>query len=215
MQRAIILSLVSSSLAVLFMVLLFTPLAYYLSRYGNEILDTLVDLPAMIPHPIIGIALLVIDSPLTPTGKLLLSAGINFFNTLLGLVSALVIVSSPLYIKSALSYFDSMSKSREYYAAGLGLSPMKVFLRVVLPNSTGAIVTASLLAMSRAMSEFGSIAIVAFTVLNAFGLSGSSAASVLIYQYYLYFGLKAAVSASAAMVLVSLPIMIAARFVRR
>src|SRR5579884_277570 len=213
MQKAIILSLLGSSMAVLFIALLFTPLAYYLSRNRNYVAETLVDLPAMVPHPIIGIALLVLDSPLTPTGRFLLSLGVNFFNSLSGFVIALIIVSAPLYIKSLLSYFDSMDRAPEYYASGLGAG--KVFLQIVLPRSLRGILTASLISLSRAMSEFGSIAIVAYSILNLFALSGSTAASVLIYQYYTSFGLKAAVTASAAMVLVAIPIMIATRILSR
>jgi molybdate/tungstate transport system permease protein len=215
MQKAIILSLLGSSMAVLFIALLFTPLAYYLSRNRNYVAETLVDLPAMVPHPIIGIALLVLDSPLTPTGRFLLSLGVNFFNSLSGFVIALIIVSAPLYIKSLLSYFDSMDRAPEYYASGLGAGAGKVFLQIVLPRSLRGILTASLISLSRAMSEFGSIAIVAYSILNLFALSGSTAASVLIYQYYTSFGLKAAVTASAAMVLVAIPIMIATRILSR
>ncbi|MEM3684382.1 MAG: ABC transporter permease [Conexivisphaerales archaeon] len=215
MQRAILLSLLGSAIAVLAIVALYTPLAYYLSRNRNSLAESLVDLPAMVPHPIIGIALLVIDSPLTPTGRFLLSIGIDFFNSLPGLVVALLIVSAPLYIKSLLSFFDSLDKSPEYFARGLGAGITRVFVHVVLPRSIRGILTASLLSLSRAMSEFGSIAIVAYSVLGLYGLSGSSAASVLIYQYYTSFGLKAAVTASAAMVVVALPIMVAMRVLNR
>jgi len=166
MQKAIILSLISSAIAVFFIALLFTPLSYYLSRNRNDVAETLVDLPAMVPHPIIGIALLVFDSPLTPTGKFLLGIGINFFNSLDGMVIALIIVSAPLYIKSLLSYFDSMDRAPEYFARGLGAGVGKVFMQIVLPRSLRGILTASLISLSRAMSEFGSIAIVAYSILN-------------------------------------------------
>jgi len=215
MQKAIILSLISSAMAVLFIALLFTPLSYYLSRNRNDVAETLVDLPAMVPHPVIGIALLVFDSPLTPTGKFLLGIGINFFNSLDGMVIALIIVSAPLYIKSLISYFDSMDIAPEYFARGLGAGVGKVFMLIVLPRSLRGILTASLISLSRAMSEFGSIAIVAYSILNFFTLSGSSAASVLIYQYYTSFGLKAAITASAAMIIVAIPIMIATRILSR
>jgi molybdate/tungstate transport system permease protein len=214
-RGSIILSLFASSIAVLVIFVLFTPLAYYLSRYESPFAETLSDLPAMVPHPVIGIALVVIDSPLTPTGRFLLSIGVNFFNSMLGLVTALTIVSAPLYIKSVLSYFDSMDRSAENFAMSLGASRLRAYLSVVLPASGRGIMTASLISLSRAMSEFGSIAIVAFAILDAPGfLSGSSAASVTVYQYYSYYGLNAAVTASASMILVSIPIMVAARLVR-
>lgn len=54
-------------------VLLLTPLAYYLARSRDRVAETLVDVPASVPHPIIGVALLILDSPLTPSGRFLLS----------------------------------------------------------------------------------------------------------------------------------------------
>src|SRR5947209_472742 len=103
--QSIELTLISSALAVVISVTLFTPLAYYFARNRNAVAETLADIPASIPHPIIGIALLVLDSPITPTGRFLLSIGINFFNTILGLVIALTIVSAPIYIKSMQPFF--------------------------------------------------------------------------------------------------------------
>ncbi|MDG6934154.1 MAG: ABC transporter permease [Nitrososphaerota archaeon] len=215
-QKSIMLTIFASALAVVFEVVLFTPLSYFLSRNANPVAETLADIPAVIPHPIVGVALLVLDSPLTPTGKFLLSIGINFFDTLTGLVAALVIVSAPFYIKSMQGFFQSMSPAKEYYALGLGASRMRTFLFVVLPNSIKGLLNGALIAMSRAMSEFGSIAIVAYLLLQApFSLSGTSPASVLIFQYYSYYGLPAAVSSSAVLILVSIPLMIGVRLVGR
>jgi molybdate/tungstate transport system permease protein len=213
--NSIILTLVSSGIAVIAEVLIFTPLAYYLARSQNSLAETLVDIPASIPHPIIGVALLVLDSPLTPTGRFLLALGINFFDSILGLVVALTVISAPIYVKAMQPFFSSMSMSHENYALGLGASRMKTFLQVVVPNSFRGITSASLIALSRAMSEFGSIAILAYVVLDAPAwLAGSSPASVLIFQYYGYSGLNAAVTASSVLVLISIPIMVALRLVQ-
>ncbi|MHB8565582.1 MAG: ABC transporter permease subunit [Nitrososphaerales archaeon] len=211
--RSIELSLLSSALAALISIAVFTPLAYYLARNQNKLGETLADIPAIVPHPIIGVALLVLASPLTPFGQFLLSIGINLFNTILGLVLALTIVSAPIYIKSIQPYFQSMNVAHENYALGLGASKLKTYVSVVLPNSGRGIATASLISMSRAMSEFGSIAIIAYYVLQA-PFFGVNPASVLIFQYYSFYGLGAAVTASAVMILVSFVIMIGLRFVR-
>lgn len=212
--QSIGLTLVSSALAVVISALLFTPLAYYFARNRNAIAETLADIPASIPHPIIGISLLVLDSPITPTGRFLLSIGINFFNTILGLVVALTIVSAPIYIKSMQPFFDSMNRSHENYALGLGASKMRTFISVVIPNSSHGIVTASLISMSRAMSEFGSIAIIAYYILQ-FPFYGVRPAPVLIYDYFTCCGLGAAVTTSAVMVVISISLMIAFRILRR
>jgi molybdate/tungstate transport system permease protein len=213
--RSVALTLIASTLTVLVEILLFTPLSYYLARNRNSLAETLADIPASIPHPIVGIALVVIDSPLTPTGRFLLAIGLNFFNTMLGLVVALTIISAPIYIKSMQPFFESMNRAPENFALGMGASRLSTFTSVVLPNSLRGILGASLIALSRAMSEFGSVAIIAYVILAApFGLTGSSPASVTIFNFYDAGDLSAAVTASAVLIAVSIPLMVALRLVR-
>jgi len=215
--RSIALTLFSSALAVAVDILLFTPLAYYLARENNGLAESLVDIPISVPHPIIGVALLILDSPLTPTGKFLLSYHINFFNTLLGLVTALVIMSAPIYVKSMQPYFESREPSAEDFAMGLGASRLRTFFSVVLPESSEGLTSASLISMSRALSEFGSISIVAYYVLQ-YPFYGVSPASVTIFDFFsgaVAGGLYAAVTASATMIVVALPIALAGHLVRR
>jgi molybdate/tungstate transport system permease protein len=212
--RSIELTLISSAIAAAVSVALFTPLSYYFARNKNSIGETLSDIPASIPHPIVGVAILVIASPLTPFGKFLISIGINVFDSVLGLIIALTIVSAPIYIKSMQPFFQSMNMAYENYALGLGASKSRTFVSVVLPNSGKGILGASLISMSRAMSEFGSIAIVAYYVLQQ-PFYGVNPAPVLIFQYYTYYGLGPAVTASAVMILVSIVMMIVLRIVKR
>ncbi|HYA56007.1 MAG TPA: ABC transporter permease [Nitrososphaerales archaeon] len=215
--RSIELTLFSSALAVVADFILFTPLAYYLARGNDRISESLVDIPVSVPHPIIGVALLILDSPVTPTGKFLLGLQINFYNTILGLVTALVIMSAPIYVKSMEPYFESKDPSPEEFAMGMGASRLKTLYSVVLPNSRDGLTSASLISMSRALSEFGSISIIAFYVLQ-FPFYGVSPASVTIYEFFsgnMSGGLNAAVTASAAMILVAIPITLAGHMFRR
>jgi len=215
--RSIELTLFSSALAVVADFILFTPLAYYLARGNDRISESLVDIPVSVPHPIIGVALLILDSPVTPTGKFLLGLQINFYNTILGLVTALVIMSAPIYVKSMEPYFESKDPSPEEFAMGMGASRLRTLYSVVLPNSRDGLTSASLISMSRALSEFGSISIIAFYVLQ-FPFYGVSPASVTIYEFFsgnMSGGLNAAVTASAAMILVAIPITLAGHMFRR
>jgi len=215
--RSIELTLFSSALAVVADFILFTPLAYYLARGNDRISESLVDIPVSVPHPIIGVALLILDSPVTPTGKFLLGLQINFYNTMLGLVTALVIMSAPIYVKSMQPYFQSKDPSPEEFAMGMGASRLRTLYSVVLPNSRDGLTSASLISMSRALSEFGSISIIAFYVLQ-FPFYGVSPASVTIYEFFsgnMSGGLNAAVTASAAMILVAIPITVAGHMFRR
>ncbi|BCU68513.1 sulfate ABC transporter permease [Sulfolobales archaeon HS-7] len=212
--RSISLTLASSFLTGVITVVLFTPLAYFLSRTKSFALDTLVDLPVSVPHPIIGIGLLLLDSPVTPIGRFLLSIGINFFDTLTGLIAALILVSAPIYIRSIQTYFEGINIDREIYAMGLGLSKFKILWKIIVPTSIRQIVSSCLISVGRAMSEFGSIAIVAFYIISP-PFKGTEPASILIYEDYGYYGPEIAVTISALLIIVAIPIMITARIITR
>lgn len=215
--QSIELSLFSSAIAAIVDIVLFTPVSYYLARRKDTLVESLVDIPVGIPHPIIGVALLILDSPFTPTGRFLLSIGINFFDTILGLVVALVIMSAPIYIKAMQPYFESRDPSAEHFAMGMGASRLRTLFSVVLPDSLRGVVSASFIAMSRGLGEFGSISIIAYYVLQ-YPFYGVSPASVTIFELFTGAeagGLDAAVTASAAMILVALPIALAGHYIRR
>lgn len=211
MLEAIALTFITSLLAAIIVFLLFTPLAYSLSRRTSRLMETITDIPAGIPHPIVGIALLMLGSPFTPTGQFLLRIGVNFFDSIQGIVAALVFVSAPIYIRSMQSAFASRSTVPEMYSASLGATRLRTLYLVTLPSMTREVISSTLTAMSRGMSEYGSIAIIAFYVTQS-PFSGVSNASILIFQYYTFYGPGVAVTASALMILLSVPVMVITRF---
>ncbi len=208
------LTLLGSAIAVLIAVILYTPLAYYFARNKSTFTQGVADIPASIPHPIVGIALLILVSPFSPLGRFLISVGFNVFNTLLGYVVCLVIVSAPIYIKAMLPFFEAMNRSSENFAAGLGASQLRMFVSVVLPNSWRGILSASLISMSRGMSEYGSIAIIAYELLSR-PFYGISPISVFIVTEYESPNLGAAVTTSAVMILISFAILMLLRLTQR
>ncbi len=212
MFLAIALTFFTSALASIVVFIVFTPLAYSLSRRPSRIMETITDIPAGIPHPIVGIALLILGSPLTPIGKFLQSIGISFFFSVQGIIAALIFISAPIYIRSMQSAFASRSSLPELYSASLGASRWRTLYSAVLPSMAREAVSSTLTAMSRGMSEYGSIAIIAFYV-TQFPFSGVSTASVLIFQYYSFFGPGVAITASALMIVLSLPVMIITRVI--
>jgi molybdate/tungstate transport system permease protein len=215
--RSIELSLFSSAVTVLVCIALFTPLAYHLARNNDPAAATLSDIPASIPHPIVGIAILLLASPVTPFGQLLAMLGINIFDSILGLVIALTIVSAPIYIKSMQPFFQSMNLSPEHFSLGLGASRVRTFLFVVLPRTRKGILNASLISMSRALSEYGSIVIIAYIIASqpTFSFYGVSPASVLIVTLFSYTGLTVVPTASAVMIMVSIALMVGLRIANR
>jgi molybdate/tungstate transport system permease protein len=210
----VILTLLSSATAVFVDFILFTPLSYYLSRNNDFLADTLANVPASIPHPIVGVALVFLDSNYTPIGVFLEKLGINFFDSYPGLTAALVIVSAPIYIQSLKGFFDSLPRSYENYARSLGAGELRTLFSVVLPMSYKGMITSLLIAMSRAMSEFGSIAIIAYYVLNP-PFNGVTPAPILIYEYFGYYGPKVAVTASAIMITIGIVLLLSIRVIQR
>jgi molybdate/tungstate transport system permease protein len=196
------LTIFSSLTAAVLDVIILTPAAYIFSRRGSTIIDSLADLPASVPHPVIGIAIVLAVSPLSPLGEAFRLLGINILDTFTGLSIALVAVSAPIYYRSAKNYFESMPRAREEYVYTLGLSEDSAFVKVVMPQAARGILSSALVAMSRAMSEFGSIAIIAYYVLT--GPIRGMPAPILIYNTYSYAGVSPAVAQSAALVLVGL-----------
>ena len=212
--RSIELTLIGTAIAVLISIVLYTPLAYYFARNESTVTQSIANIPASIPHPIVGIALLILVSPITPVGQFLISNGIVLFNTLLGYVVCLVIVVAPIYIKAMQPFFESMNRAHENYAAGLGASQLRRFVSIVLPNSRSGILSASSIAMSRGISEYGSIAIIAYQLLQQ-PFYGVSPSAVFIVTEYISGNLKAAVTTSAVLIVISVLIMVAFRLVQR
>ncbi|MEM3852666.1 MAG: ABC transporter permease subunit [Methanomassiliicoccales archaeon] len=201
--RSMGLTITASLISSIIVFALFTPLSFMLSRRRNAFLESISDLPASIPHPIVGIALLVLGSNLTPAGALLNRIGLGLFDTFQGMVAALVFVSAPIYIRATQSLFEGMDRAPVEFASTLGLGNTSILYRILLPKKRREIVSAMLTAMSRGMSEFGSLAILAYLVLNG-PFPGTEPSSVLVYQYYGYFGPQVAVTASAVLILFSL-----------
>jgi len=204
--ESIELSVISSAISAFIVFVVFTPLAFSLARKQSNIMETVTDIPASIPHPIVGIAFLIIGSPITPFGRFLSSIGINFFDSIQGLIVALSFISAPIYIRSAQSVFSSISRYKEMLGYSLGVSRLRILYSVIIPGSIRELASATLTSMSRGMSEFGSIAILAYYIFSG-PFKGVEPASVLIYQYYGYYGPDVAVTAAAFMIIVSMIIL--------
>ncbi len=212
LMRSIELTLFSSGLSAVIIFFLFTPLAYELARKRHRVMDMISDIPSSIPHPIVGIAILILGSPLTPFGHLLNALGISFFNTVTGMTVALIFISAPIYIRASQTLFRSLPTDPERYAEGLGLSRTATFYRIIIPQNIGGLISGALTAMSRSLSEFGSIAIVSFYIVGGI-FAGTSPASVLIWKLYGFSGPSAAITASAVMIVVSMIVLLLAKVV--
>lgn len=209
--HSIALTLFSAALSAALVFLLFTPLSYVLSRSTGRLAEAISDIPASIPHPIVGIAFLILGSPITPFGRFLSEHGLGFYDSLLGLILVLSFISAPIYIRSAQSLFSSLNREPEHFASTLGKGRATVLYGLLIPSNARGLLSAALTSMSRAISEFGSVAILVFYISGG-PFSGTETASVLIYQYYGYYGPGPAITASAILIVISVAVLLAVKF---
>jgi molybdate/tungstate transport system permease protein len=195
---AVVLTIIGATAAVATGMLLGTPLAWVLARRrfrGRALVAAILDLPLLIPHPVAGIALLLLLGRNSPLGSALLDAGIRFVGTPLGIVAAMLFVSVPLYVSGAREAFARVDERYEGVARSLGDSPWRAFRRVTLPLAARGLTASAIVMWARAVSEFGAIVIIAYH---------PRVASVLIYDRFATYGLDAALPVAAALLLVSL-----------
>lgn len=175
-----------------------TPLAYLLARRpfrARAVLAAVLDLPLLIPHPVAGIALLLVLGRESAVGRLLLEAGIRVAGSPVGIVCAMLFVSAPLYISAAREAFARVDPRYEAVARTLGDPAWRVFRRVTLPLSMRGLIAAAVVMWARAVSEFGAIVILTYN---------PKVASVLSYDRFTSFGLREALPVAAALVLLAL-----------
>ena len=155
---ALKLSLVTSLISMTIVVLLGTPLAYLLARSENiwaRAVDSLVELPLILPPVVAGVAMLMVFGRNGLVGPVLESMGLTIPFTTTAVVLAQMFVASPFFIRSAKIGFQSVASDYEDVSQTLGISPLKTFFRITLPLASPAMMTGLGLAWARALSEFG------------------------------------------------------------
>lgn len=162
--QAISLSLTTTLVTVGITVLCGTPLAYLLARRrfaGRTVVDTLIDLPMVLPPAVAGIALLVTFGRRGLLGQYLETAGIEIAFTQVAVVIAQTFVAAPFYVKTALSAFASLNRELEEAAALDGASARQIFRFVTLPVTLPALFGGAVMTWARALGEFGATIIFA------------------------------------------------------
>ena len=155
---ALKLSLVTSVISMAVVVLLGAPFAYLLARSESlwaRTVDSLVELPLILPPVVAGVAMLMAFGRNGLIGSGLESIGLTIPFTTTAVVFAQIFVASPLFIRSAKLGFQSVATDYEDVAQTLGISPWRTFFRITLPLASPAMVTGLGLAWARALSEFG------------------------------------------------------------
>lgn len=208
-RRAIGLSLGTALCAALIALVLGTPFAYLLARHdfrGKKLVESAVDLPIMIPHPVIGIALLSIAGKNHWLGKIMIDLGVHLMGTPTGIVAVMLFVGLPFYVNSVKTGFEGVPRRLENVSRSLGASPMATFIRVTFPLTWRSLVVGVIMCMARAISEFGAIVIVAYHPMVA---------PVMIYERFTAYGLKYSQPVAVWLILVSLALFLLLRLFAR
>lgn len=195
--RSIWLSIYAAMISVGIGFVLGVPLAYIFARYefpAKTIVEGLLDLPVMVPHSAAGIALLFVFGGNFLAGKGFKAIGVQFIDSVAGIVIAMLFVSVPILVSSAKQSFAKVDVRLEQVARTLGASPWQAFFRVTFPLAWRSVVAGSLMMWARAMSEFGAVIILAYH---------PTVAPILIYERFETYGLAPAVSIAAIMIIIS------------
>jgi sulfate transport system permease protein len=127
----------------------------------KNLMNALIDLPFAIPTVVTGIMLVALYGPNSFVGILLGKIGIEIIYAKPGIILALLYVSFPFIVRAVQPVLIEMDQDMEEAAKTLGASSLTIFFKIVLPTLLPAILTGAALSFSRALGEFGSIAIVA------------------------------------------------------
>lgn len=158
-------SLLGGALAMLMILLLGTPLAFYLARHRGRwvmLAEAIVLMPMLMPTLALGILLAVVYGPAAPLGRAFGALGVVLTNTPAAFLLATIYAALPTYVIAARGAIAQVPEDYEELARTLGDPLWKARLRVTLPLAGRGLSAALSLAWVRALGEFGVILIVAY-----------------------------------------------------
>lgn len=207
-QQAIALSLATSTAALLVTLVFGTPLAYWLSCHRSRlsaIVETLVDLPTVLPPSVAGVALLLTLGRNGPFGNVLDSLGIELAFTPAAVVIAQVFVASPYYVRAARAGFSSIESDVVMVSIIDGASAWQRLRSVLLPQAAPSLLAGAAMCWSRAIGEFGA------TILFAGNMPGYTQTMPLAVYMGFQGGLERALVLSTVLVGLSLAVLLSIR----
>jgi molybdate transport system permease protein len=156
---AITLTLELAGLTTVLLLLLATPLAWWLSQTRSawrSPISALVTLPLVLPPSVLGFYLLVAMGPNGPLGQLTQALGWGVLSfTFGGLLLGSIVYSLPFAVQPIQHAFEAMGQRPMEVAATLRASPWDAFFHVALPLAKPGCVTAAILSFAHTVGEFG------------------------------------------------------------
>ena len=156
---AIALTLKLATVTTALLLLIGTPIAWWLARTRSAwkgAVGAVVALPIVLPPTVIGFYLLVMMGPNGPVGQLTQALGLGVLPfTFAGLVVASVFYSLPFVVQPIQNAFEAIGERPLEAAATLRASPIDTFFSVVLPLARPGYLTACVLGFAHTVGEFG------------------------------------------------------------
>lgn len=157
--QAIWLTVRLASVVTLILLLVGTPIAWWLARARGRWkgpVSAIVALPLVLPPSVLGFYLLLAMGPNGPVGHLTQALGIGMLPfTFWGLVVASVFYSLPFMVQPLQTAFESIGDRPLEVAATLHASPLNIFFSVAMPLALPGFLTAGILTFAHTVGEFG------------------------------------------------------------
>ncbi len=148
-----------AAVATLLLLLIGTPLAWWLARTRSAlkpVAASLVAMPLVLPPTVLGFYLLLLMGPHGPVGQLTQSLGLGRLPfTFAGLVVASVLYSMPFVVQPLQQAFEAIPERTLEAAATLRAGPWDRFFSVALPLARPGLLTATVLGFAHTVGEFG------------------------------------------------------------
>ncbi len=210
-SSALRLSLATTAVTLLVALLLGTPAAYVLARWrfpGKRVVDSLVDLPIVVPPAVAGVGLLITFGRQGLLAPQLDALNIHLSFSTPAVVMAQLFVACPFYVRSARAAFAATDRVLEDASATLGYGGWGTFRRVTMPLALPFLISGAVLTWARALGEFGA------TIMFAGNLMGVTQTMPLAVYLELESGnIDGAVSLSILLVVVSLFVLVVVRLI--
>jgi molybdate transport system permease protein len=179
---ALLLTFKVATIATVSMLLIGTPLAWWLARTRSAwkgIVNAVVALPLVLPPTVLGFYLLILMGPAGAVGKFTAWLGLGTLPfTFSGLVIASVLYSLPFVVQPLQASFAAIGEQPLEAAATLRASPLDTFFSVVVPLAKPGFLTAAILGFAHTVGEFGVVLMVGGNIPNK-----TRVVSVQIYNH--------------------------------
>lgn len=209
---ALLLSLGTTSVSVLLILALGTPLAYVLARYSfrfKRLINVLVELPIILPPVVAGFGLLMAFGRRGLLGALLAQIGLSLPFTTVAVIMAQTFVAAPFFIRTAQVRFSAIPRDLMEAASIDGASTGTVFRYIALPLSAPGLLAGLVLSWARALGEFGA------TILFAGSLQGRTQTMPLLVYGALERNLNEALWSSLLLIALALLALLVVRWLTR